>query len=76
VIGGAIGRDVDKNNGGPDRYSTRNEQRCRVVEVEREERRINGYDVEYRFKDEVFVSRLAYDPGNKLRVRVAVTPAD
>ena len=76
VIGGAIGRDVDKNNGGPDRRYVTTEQHCQVIDVEREERRIAGYDVEYQLKGEVFVSRLAYDPGNKLRVRVAVSPAD
>ena len=76
VIGGAIGRDVDKNNGGPDRRYTQVEQRCRTVQVDREERRVAGYDVEYRFKGDVFLSRLDYDPGNRLRVRVSVTPAD
>jgi uncharacterized protein YcfJ len=76
VIGGAIGRDVDKNNGGPDRRYVSTEQHCQVVDVEREERRIAGYDVEYQFKGDVYVSRLPYDPGNKLRVRVAVSPAD
>lgn len=75
VIGGAIGHNVDKNNG-PGRTRVATEQRCRVVDVEREERRIAGYDVEYRFKGDVFVSRLPYDPGNKLRVRVAVSPAE
>lgn len=76
VIGGAIGRDIDKNNGGPDRRYTSTEQRCRTVEVEREDRRIAGYDVEYRWKGDVYMSRLSYDPGNKLRLRVAVSPAD
>ena len=76
VIGGAIGRDVDKRNGGPDRRYTDIEQRCRVVDVEREERRVAGYDVEDRFKGDVFLSRLDYDPGNRLRVRVSVSPAD
>lgn len=76
VIGGAIGRDVDRRNGGPDRVYEGSERRCRVVEVEREDRRIAGYDVEYRYKGDIFVSRLDYDPGNKLRVRVTVAPAD
>lgn len=76
VIGGAIGRDIDKNNGGPDRRYTTTEQRCQIIDVEREERRIAGYDVEYQFKGDIYMSRLAYDPGNKLRVRVAVSPAD
>lgn len=76
VIGGAIGRDADKNSGGTERRYVTTEQRCQLVDIEREERRIAGYDVEYQFKGDVFVSRLSYDPGNKLRVRVAVSPAD
>lgn len=76
IIGGSIGRNVDKTNGGPDRVYEGSERRCRVVEVEREDRRIASYDVEYRYKGDVFVSRLDYDPGNKLRVRVSVAPAD
>lgn len=76
VIGGAVGHDIDKKNNPPDRRYLSQETRCRVVEVEREERRVAGYDVEYRYKGDVFLSRLAYDPGNKLRVRVSVNPAD
>ncbi len=70
VLGGVIGRNIDRNNG------SSTTQRCRTVEVEREERQVSGYDVEYMFKGEKYMSRLAYDPGNRLRVRVAVTPDD
>lgn len=70
VLGGVIGRNIDRNNG------SATGQRCRTVEVEREERQVAGYDVEYMFKGEKYMSRLAYDPGNRLRVRVAVTPDD
>ena len=70
VIGGAIGRNVDKNNG------SAGGSRCRTVEVEREERRIAGYDVEYQYQGVKYMSRLSYDPGNRLRVRVSVTPDD
>lgn len=49
---------------------------CRTVMVEREERRISGYDVEYRYKGELYLSRMDVDPGNKLRIRVTVAPAD
>jgi len=38
-------------------------------------RQLEGYDVEYRYRGEVFVSRLDHDPGDRLRIRVAVTPA-
>ena len=68
VIGGAIGRRVDRSQGatGPGR--------CRTVDVDREERRVTGYDVEYQYKGEKYMSRLAADPGNRLRIRIAVTP--
>ena len=51
-------------------------QDCRVVEVEREDRRVAGYDVEYRYRGEVYLSRLDYDPGERLRVRVSVEPIE
>lgn len=38
------------------------------------ERRIVGYDVEYQYKGETYMSRLDRDPGSRLRIRVAITP--
>lgn len=40
------------------------------------QRRITGYDVEYSYKGEIYLARLAYDPGDRLRVRISVLPAD
>lgn len=70
VVGGTIGRNVDRNNGSATRGG------CRVVDVEREERRVASYDVEYVHQGQTYMSRLPYDPGDRLRVRVAVTPVD
>jgi uncharacterized protein YcfJ len=67
VLGGAIGRQVDRNN------ATGN---CRPADAERVERRLVGYDVEYQYKGETYMSRLPSDPGNRLRVRVTVVPDD
>ncbi|MBX9402576.1 hypothetical protein K4L06_14800 [Lysobacter sp. BMK333-48F3] len=47
---------------------------CRPVPVDREFRRPIAYDVDYVYKGARFRSRLPEDPGNKLRIRVAVTP--
>jgi len=47
---------------------------CRMVPVVREFRRAIAYDVEYMYKGMKYRSRLASDPGNRLRVRVSVTP--
>ena len=37
---------------------------------------IIGYDVQYRYRGDVYMSRLDYDPGERMRVRVSVAPAD
>ena len=47
---------------------------CRIVEVGREFRRPIAYDVDYVYKGSKFRTRLAQDPGNRLRVRVSITP--
>lgn len=75
VIGAGVGREIDANDN-PSRSRRSVETRCRVVESGYEERRIVGYDVEYRYRGEVFFSRLGYDPGEKLRVRVSVEPVE
>lgn len=73
VAGGAIAHDAAKRNG--HEYVT-TEERCRIVDGGAEERRIVAYDVEYRFRGEVYQSRLNFDPGERLRVRVEVAPAE
>jgi len=73
VVGGAIG---NKSAHGDDRTYSDVERHCRDVESSAEERRIVGYDVEYRYRGETYMSRLAYDPGERIRVRVSVTPAE
>jgi uncharacterized protein YcfJ len=47
---------------------------CRMVPVEREFRRPIAYDVDYVHKGVKYRSRLPFDPGNRVRVRVSVTP--
>ncbi|OWB25410.1 hypothetical protein XocBAI20_17375 [Xanthomonas oryzae pv. oryzicola] len=47
---------------------------CKVVEVPREFRRPIAFDVDYVYKGTKYRSRLPEDPGNRLRIRVSVTP--
>ena len=70
VAGGAIGHNIAKQR------EEAEARGCQIVEVEREERQVVGYDVEYMYKGEKYMSRLPYDPGNRLRIRVSVTPDD
>ena len=71
VVGGAVGNNVAQ---GDDRYYNDLERHCRVVQDFSEERRLIGYDVQYRYRGDVFMSRLDYDPGDRLRVRVSIVP--
>lgn len=47
---------------------------CRMVPVQREFQRPIAYDVDYVYKGVKYRSRLVEDPGNRLRIRVSVTP--
>jgi len=47
---------------------------CRMVPVKREFRRPIAYDVDYVYKGMQYRSRLAQDPGNRLRIRISVMP--
>lgn len=47
---------------------------CRMEPVTRDFRRPLAYDVDYVYKGSKFRTRLAQDPGNRLRVRVSITP--
>ena len=47
---------------------------CRMAPVVREYRRPIAFDVDYAYKGSKFRTRLAQDPGNRLRVRVSITP--
>lgn len=47
---------------------------CREAPVVREYRRPIAYNVDYVYKGSKFRTRLAQDPGNRLRVRVSITP--
>lgn len=71
VAGGAVG---NRSSRGRDYEDTQTQ--CRTVSSVSEQRRIIGYDVEYRYRGEVYMSRLNYDPGERLRVRIRVDPAD
>ena len=76
VVGAVAGGAVGNRAGGRGGDYQSSQTQCREVNSISEQRRIIGYDVEYRYRGEVYMSRLNYDPGERLRVRVSVTPAD
>ncbi|TAN07326.1 MAG: glycine zipper 2TM domain-containing protein [Rhodanobacteraceae bacterium] len=72
VAGGVVGNRVSAAH---DRDYTTQETVCQPVAYAPQQQ-IVGYDVEYRYRGDVYMSRLPYDPGERMRVRVTVAPAD
>jgi len=77
LIGGAIGHNVSvdrqRQQGGA---RTETYERCDVRYRDRYEERIDGYEVTYAYAGREYVTRMPYDPGERLRVRVDVSPAE
>lgn len=65
-----------RNSGsyGPAQYS-RPVKRCETRYRERQEERIDGYQVVYRYRGQKYATRMPHDPGRSLRVRVDIRPA-
>lgn len=74
AIAGAIAGDRIDNNGQQFQQAPGEEavQRCRTVD--HWENRTNGYNVTYEYHGRTFNSVLPYDPGQRVRLHVAVTP--
>lgn len=76
LIGAAVGHNSARRRAG---YATvqysRPVERCKTVLRQRREERIDGYDVVYKYKGQRYSTRMPYDPGRELRVRVDVRPA-
>ena len=73
ILGAAIGKTAGREG---DRYSEHVSyaDRCTTRVAYRTEERIDGYYVTYRYKGEVFTTRMNQHPGQQLRVRVQVSP--
>ena len=77
ALGGAVGYDWSRRRAqavSPANVYYRTEQMCNVVHDVREEERIAGYDVTYTYLGQTYATRMSYDPGRTVRVRVQVDP--
>lgn len=75
VLGGSVARDISRANDA--RRSTvyvDTEERCRTVYNTRQEEKLVGYDVSYRYNGVERTVRMPEDPGATVRVRVDVEP--
>ncbi|UCH47978.1 MAG: glycine zipper 2TM domain-containing protein [Betaproteobacteria bacterium] len=70
AIGAIVGDRLSQR--GHDEYYEREVRRCELVD--HWETRLAGYGVVYRYRGHVQTAILPYDPGRRLRVRVAIEP--
>ena len=71
ILGGSIGADIGRSQrqGG-----YRMETVCDRFDEVREEERFAGYHVRYQYNGTVYATRMRNHPGERIRVRVRVTP--
>ena len=78
IIGAAIGNDSARRRYG-DGYSrteyARPVERRETRMTAHQEERIDGYRVVYRYHGQKYETRMPYDPGREIRVRVDIRPA-
>ncbi|MFQ3200775.1 MAG: hypothetical protein ACI9SK_001502 [Zhongshania sp.] len=60
--------------GGPNRYETF--KHCEIQQHREWRDEVAGYDVSYHYRDEIYHSRLPYNPGKEIEIEAKVTPRD
>lgn len=76
LIGAAVGNDSARRRSSEQQVYSRPVQRCSTNYSSHEEERIDGYHVTYRYHGQKYATRMPYDPGERLRIRVDVRPAE
>lgn len=71
LLGGSVGRDMSNRHQNVD-YGY--EEHCRVVERQRREQRIDGYEVTYRYHGRTYTTLMDHHPGKFIPVDVHVEP--
>ncbi len=75
IIGSAVGRraaERDRYDEPPREYTV---ERSAVRYETTYEERVEGYDVEYRYNGRTYHTRMPYDPGERIRIRVDIRPS-
>jgi uncharacterized protein YcfJ len=75
LIGGAIGHNVSVDRQRQLGAPLRTYERCDVRHRDSFVERIDGYEVTYAYAGREYATRMPYDPGDRIRVQVDVTPA-
>jgi uncharacterized protein YcfJ len=72
LVGSAVAHNVVQRNAQPAYAET--VQRCETRTELREEERIEGYEVTYKYDGQKYRTRMREHPGSEIAVRVSVTP--
>ncbi len=75
ALGGSIAADASRKRN-PDGYYAVTEERCTIEREWRTEQRVVAWDVAYKYRGEIYHTRLKEEPGDRIRVRVHVDPLD
>jgi uncharacterized protein YcfJ len=78
VLGGSIGADISRRHHRQhsEAGTYRTERVCDVRNEVRHEERLKGYDVRYVYGGQTYATVMPHDPGDSVRVRVRVSPAE
>lgn len=78
VLGGSIGRDTKhRTNNYNDRYEAtayQTVQRCELKDSYVSREQVVAYDVEYKYRGNIFHTQTTEHPGKKIKVKVTVNP--
>ncbi len=73
VIGAQMGHDANRSRDSYESY-TRYKEVCEVTEQVSYKEVIDDYRVTYRYKGQRYQTRMPYDPGKRIKLRVSVEP--
>jgi uncharacterized protein YcfJ len=76
ALGGSIGRDAARQSRHRDDYYVVMRERCTIQRDYAERTIINGYRVGYEYRGNVHYTTLREHPGDRIRLRVSVSPID
>ncbi|NOZ53752.1 MAG: glycine zipper 2TM domain-containing protein [Gammaproteobacteria bacterium] len=76
IIGSAIGHNTGAQTIHTGEYQISQERHCETRTTYRTEERLQGYRVTYRYKGELFTTKMQHHPGKRIRVKVQITPVD
>jgi uncharacterized protein YcfJ len=74
VIGTAIAHSANAQYYHNGEYRTHQRKHCRVENHYRTEQRLKGYRVTYRYKGDLYTTRMREHPGKRIRVNFEITP--